>query len=196
MWPQLREIAEIHTGYPFRGKVVPEEGGDVAVIQMRDIDPAVGLRPDSCLHLRGQDGRFDKYLVRPGDLLLQSRGSRNPSVPVDRAVRAIAALGLYVIRAKSAVVRPEYLAWYLAHPHVHLQLRSKARGTHIPFLPKSGLAEITIPVPTLDVQEKIVAVQRLHAEQAKLTADLEKKLRELVEAATWQFAAGNQRKGT
>jgi restriction endonuclease S subunit len=63
-------------------------------------------------------------------------------------------------------------------------------------VPKSGLAEITIPVPTLDVQEKIIAVQRLHAEQARLTADLEEKLRELVEAATWQFAAGNQRKGT
>jgi hypothetical protein len=196
MWPQLHEIAEIHTGYPFRGKVVPEEGGDVAVIQMRDIDPAVGLRPDLCIHLRGQDGRFDKYLVRPGDLLMQSRGSRNTSVLVEQTVRGIAALGLYVIRPKSDAVRPEYLAWYLGHPHVHPQLRDKARGTYIPFVPKSGLAEITIPVPTLDVQEKIIAVQRLHAEQARLTADLEDKLRELVEAATWQFAAGNQRKGT
>lgn len=196
MWPQLREIAEIHTGYPFRGKVVAEEGGDVAVIQMRDIDPAVGLRPDLCLHLRGQEGRFDKYLVRPGDLLMQARGSRNPSILIDQEIRGIAALGLYVIRANAAAVKPGYLAWYLGHPHVQLQLRSKARGTHIPFVPKSGLAEIPIPVPTLDVQEKIIAVQRLHAEQARLTADLEEKLRELVEAGTWQFAAGNQRKGT
>ncbi len=196
MWPQLHEIAEIYTGYPFRGKVIPEEGGDVAVIQMRDIDPAVGLRPDSCLHLRGQDGRFDKYLVRPGDLLMQSRGSRNTSALVDKAVRGIAALGLYVIRPKGDAVKPEYLAWYLGHPRVHSRLRDKARGTYIPFVPKSGLAEITIPVPTLDVQEKIIAVHRLHAEQTRLTANLEQKLRELVDAATWQFAAGNQPKGT
>jgi Type I restriction modification DNA specificity domain len=196
MWPQLREVAEIHTGYPFRGKVIPEEGGDVAVIQMRDIDPAVGLRPASCLRLRGQDGRFDKYLVRPGDLLMQSRGSRNTSILVDQAVRGIAALGLYVIRPKSDAIRAEYLAWYLGHPRVLPQLRDKARGTYIPFVPKAGLAEITIPVPTLDVQEKIIAVHRLHAEQARLTANLEQKLRELADAATWQFAASIQRKGT
>jgi hypothetical protein len=196
MWPQLHEIAEIHTGYPFRGKVVPEEGGDVAVIQMRDIDPAVGLRPDLCLHLRGQDGRFDKYLVRPGDLLMQSRGSRNTSVLVQQKVRGIAALGLYVIRAKHETVSPEYLAWYLGHSSVHPQLRDKARGTYIQFIPKSALGEIRIPIPNLDKQAKIVAVQRLYAEQAKLTAELEQKLQELVDSATWQFAAGNKRKGT
>jgi hypothetical protein len=196
MWPQLRDIAEIRSGYPFRGKVVPEEGGDIAVIQMRDIDPVAGLRPDSCLRLRGQDGRFDKYLVRPGDLLMQSRGNRNPSVLVEKAVRGIAALGLYVIRPRGDTVRSEYLSWYLRHPRIEPQLREKARGTYIPFVSKSALGEITILVPSLEVQDKIIAVQRLHADQARLTAELEKKISELVDGATWHVASGRQRKGT
>src|SRR5258707_10311510 len=97
MWHRLRDVTEITTGYPFRGKVYPEEGGDVMVVQIKDIDAESGLTADRTLQLRGEGGKHDRYLLAPGDVGFQSRGSPHPAAPGDTTIRQIAALGLHAL---------------------------------------------------------------------------------------------------
>src|SRR5437773_12135093 len=114
----LGDVASVSTAYPFRKKVDSEEGGDVVVIQMRDlnVDNAEGMITTGAIRLRNDGGQYDRYFVREGDLLLQSRGSRHPVMVVRAGVRGIAGSGLHVIRPTSGAVLSEYLAWWLNHP--------------------------------------------------------------------------------
>src|SRR5437773_1939229 len=131
----LDDIASVSTAYPFRKKVDSEEGGDVVIIQMRDLDVAnaEGATGTGGIRLRNEGGKYDRYFVREGDLLFQSRGSRHPVVVVREGVRGIAGSGLHVIRPTSGAVVPEYLAWWLNHPVSQSTLaKDVARGTYIP----------------------------------------------------------------
>src|SRR5438132_209589 len=136
MRQRLAEVADIYAGFPFREKVSPEEGGDVAVVQIKDIDALTGLTVDNTLRLRSAGGRFDKYLLAVGDVLFQARGSRHPVAVITSPLRGIASLGLHVLRPHAPRVRPAYLAWYLNHPNTQALLKDSARGSYIPFIAK------------------------------------------------------------
>src|SRR5437016_10842659 len=96
----LGTIAEVSTGYPFRKKVETEEGGDIVLVQIKDLGSAEGVTASGSVMLRNQQGKYERYLLRTGDLLLQSRGSKYPVAVVGRGIRGIAAAGLHVIRPK------------------------------------------------------------------------------------------------
>lgn len=189
MRQRLAEVADISTGYPFRGKVYPEEGGDVAVVQIKDIDALTGLTVDDTLRLRGAGGKFDKYLLAPGDVLFQARGSRHPVAVVDAPVRGIASLGLHVLRPRAVRVRPAYLAWFLNHPNTQMKLKDSARGSYIPFISKGDLEEFFVSVPSLEVQDRIIAVDKLRRQAASLEAELEQLQQQYVDVVTWRAAA-------
>lgn len=189
MWCHLADVAHLFTGYPFRGKVNPEEGGDVAVVQIKDIDALTGLTVDDALRLRGAGGKFDKYLLAAGDVLFQARGSRHPVAVVAAPVRGIASQGLHVLRPHAFRVRPAYLAWYLNHPNTQTRLKDSARGSYIPFISKGDLEEFFVPVPPLDVQDRIVTVDELRRHAMELEMQLQRLQQQNVDAVTWQAAA-------
>lgn len=188
MLQRLNELAEVTTGYPFRGKIYPEEGGDVVVLQIRDINSLAGLTLGDGIRLRGQDGKYDRYLLKVGDILFQSRGSQHPVVVVNQPVRGIAALGLHVLRPNPQRVRSEYLAWYFNHPKIQAKLKDSARGSQIPFVSKGDLVEFLIPVPPIEIQEKIVIVERLRREERHLALCLEELKQQYIDAMTLQIA--------
>jgi hypothetical protein len=188
MWHRLRDVAKITTGYPFREKVLPEVGGDVTVVQIKDIDADAGLTLDRTLQLHGQDGRYDRHLLERGDVLFQSRGSRHPVALVDVPIRAIAALGLHVLRPDQERVKPEYLVWYLNHPNAQAKFKDTARGSSVQFVSKGDLEEFKVPIPTLAIQEKIVATIRLCDHERKLSAQLVRLRQQLIDGATWMAA--------
>jgi len=107
----LGAIADVSTGYPFRKKVESEEGGDVVLVQIKDLDGAEGVTASGAVTLRDDGGKYRKYLLQAGDLLFQSRGSRHPVAVVEPDIRGIAATGLHTIRPHPQKVLPAYLAW-------------------------------------------------------------------------------------
>ena len=116
MWTPLGEVARVSTGYPFRRKVEAEEGGDIVLIQIKDVDSTEGVSEGGTIVLRSEAGKYEKHLLPEGDLLFQSRGSRHPVAVVEGGVRGIAATGLLVIRPDHRRVMSNYLAWWLNHP--------------------------------------------------------------------------------
>ncbi len=189
MWTPLGDAARVSTGYPFRRKVEAEEGGDIVLIQIKDVDSTEGVSASGTIVLRSDGGKYEKHLLQEGDLLFQSRGSRHPVAVVGGGVRGIAATGLHVIRPDSRRAMPGYLAWWLNHPQSQAKLiRDLARGTYIPFISKSDLEGFLVAIPPLVVQARIVDVDRLQRLEHTLEARLEGLNQQFVHAATWMAA--------
>src|SRR4051812_39937725 len=122
MSKRLGDVAEVLTGYPFRGKVMPEDEGDLVAMQIKDLIGEGGLDLAGALRIRGE-AVYQRHLLRANDILMQSRGTANRAAIFEGTVRAIAALGLLVIRPNVDVVRPAFLLWYLNHPKTQNRLR-------------------------------------------------------------------------
>mgnify|MGYP001030781372 CR=1 FL=1 len=194
MMTRLADIASVLPVYPFRKKVEPEEGGDVAVIQVRDVDVGnAGLNLlKGAIWLRNDSSKYDRYLLNPGDLLFQSRGSRHPVVVVACGLNAIAASGLHVIRPIQGRAVPEYLAWWFNHPVSQGKLaKDVARGTYIPFISKKDLEGFLVPMPVAEVQMRIVEVDRLRRRERELREGLDTLTQQLVDNATLTAAVRN-----
>ena len=187
----LGDIASVSPGYPFRKKVKTEQGGDVVLVQFRDFDATDGMAGPGAVLLRNDDGRYRRYLLQTGDLLFQARGSRHPVAVVEAGIRGIAASGLHVIRPHAGAALPEYLAWWLNHPTSQAMFKNElARGTYVPFVSKAALEAFRVPVRSLEVQGRIVAVDRLRRQERGLRERLDTLTQQLVDDVT--FAAADR----
>ena len=186
MQSRLADVADVRTGFPFRGKVMGDPTGNLAVVQMKDISDAGHLETGGCLLIK-EVSAHGRHLLQQGDVLLQSRGAKFPAGVVDAEVHGIAALGLHVLRPRERLL-PEYLAWVMNHPTTREALRGMARGSYIPFLSKADLADLKIPVPPIKTQHQIVEVARLEREATRLSAQLQNLRDEYSAAITWRAA--------
>jgi hypothetical protein len=193
MKKRLADIAEIRMGYPFRAAVKRVEGGRLAVVQMKDVDESAGLIPEACLRIQDEPGRYEKHLLQVGDVLLQARGSKFPSVVFDKPLHAVAALGLIVIRPGKEVL-PPYLSWLLNQSRVREALRAVAQGTYIPFLSKAYIEGLNVSLPPLDTQQRVVQVETLRRRERALQATLVKLTDQYTDALVWKAIASNPRK--
>jgi hypothetical protein len=180
---RLADVAEVRTGYPFRGKVLDDPRGTLAVVQMKDVSSVGQLHTDNYLHIK-EEPAHGRHLLQLGDVLLQSRGSNYPAGAVVDQVHGIAALGLHVLRPGKEVL-PEYLAWVMNHPTTRGSLREIARGSYIPFLSKTDLVDFLIPVPPIPTQQRIVNVARLEREAARLESELQSLRDQYTAAISW-----------
>jgi hypothetical protein len=126
--------------------------------------------------------------LNEGDVIFQSRGHRNRAAAVEQPVHGIVALGLYRIRAHQERVTGSYLAWYLNQDRTQQRIQSLAQGTQIPFVPRSELASLQVPVPSLEAQRKIAELHQLRQRQRRLQEELDELTDQILSKATWQLA--------
>lgn len=181
MKKKIAEIADIHLGYQFRKKIEPADDGTNWVIQIRDFDDNHILNRENLSRVR-IDNPVEKYLISKDDILFLSRGQRNWAVPiVDDLTATIAVSHFFVIRPKQQTVLPEYLAWYinqtLAQEYLHNVAR---RGTHMPLIPLSAFLGLTVTLPDIETQRKIVELSRLMEKEKKLLTSLQEKRSQLI----------------
>jgi len=160
---------------------------------MKDVDDSAGLIPEACLRIKDEPGRYEKHLLQVGDVLLQSRGSKFPSVVFDKPLHAVAALGLIVVRPGSEVL-PAYLSWLLNQPRMREALRAVAQGTYIPFLSKAEVEGLNVSLPPLETQQRVVQLDVLRRRERVLQAELVKLTDQYSDAVVWKAIASNTRK--
>lgn len=196
MWRAVHDVCEVMSGYPFRARVISEPERDVAVLQVRDVEDRAWTTPDRLIWQSNRDGRFDKYLLAPGDVLFQSRGTRNLAVELPELVPATPAYGIYYLRHRPESIIPAYLTWCLNHPRTQRAIREIARGSTVEFVAKADLANVNIPVPALDSQRQVLELVALRARERELAERLAQSLDQWTDAVTWRLAAGpNAKKG-
>lgn len=117
-------------------------------------------------------GQFKKTFQRDDILYSEIRPQNKRFAYVDFSpIDYIASTKLMVIRAKKDVVSPKYLYYFLKNSSTvaELQLLAETRSGTFPQITFSEVANLTIPVPSLAVQE--VIVQTMQCLEDKITCN-------------------------
>ena len=117
-------------------------------------------------------GQFKKTFQRDDILYSEMRPQNRRFAYVDFSpIDYIASTKLMVIRAKKDVVSPKYLYYFLKNSSTvaELQLLAETRSGTFPQITFSEVANLTIPVPSLAVQE--VIVQTMQCLEDKITCN-------------------------
>lgn len=182
----LGELAEVQMGYPFRSRLEHDARGDVAVIQMKDIDDANLLHPEDAIRVALPKGKTH-HLLRAGDLLFRSRGRSNG------AARVLDGIGTAVVSAPMLLIRPhavlpEYLCWYINAPAAQAQLAALAEGTSVRMISAEALKTLEVPLPSLAAQQRIAQSAALAEQEQSLLARIAELRQRLTTHLLMKFA--------
>jgi hypothetical protein len=162
----LADVANVSSGLTVRERLGKGTEG-VLAIQMAD------LSAGSNLQVRGMariPSAHPRYLVSRGDVLLRSRGHATIAwaVPVDLPEPAVAVLPLFIIRPRTDIYDPDFLAWWLNQPDAQTHLRRAAQGQSIQMVAKATLESVPLQLPPLAKQRLIADAANLAAREAQL----------------------------
>jgi restriction endonuclease S subunit len=163
----LSKISSIQMGYSFRTGLDFMNRGDIAVIQMKDLDEDQ-VDCDNLLYI--EIGNLKPHhLVKPGDLVFRSRGQLSTSaiIATDPGPAVVAA-PLLRIRVKHDLVLPEYLNWYINQTPAQAFFESRARGSTQKIIGKEALENLEVDLPSLERQRTIAELAALAQKEQEL----------------------------
>ncbi len=180
----LKKVADVRTGYTFRGKIEEADDGNVRVLQIRDLRKqfAESNRTELVAHelplIHWNGG--DSAMLKPGDIVLPARGEHyNAAIfPGAKKVadsspqQVIATSQLLIIKTTKDDVLPGFLCWTMNQPEVQHYLTSESKGTSIPLLSRKSLDMLTLSIPPMEKQKKIIELQKLWEQEQHLTKQL------------------------
>lgn len=180
----LAWIAAISAGYPFRGKVDELPNGEVAVIQMRNADPANGIDWPNLSRVALPRVSAKAFLTK-GDVILSTRGGRNIAYCIEeRQEQVVCSPHFFVIRTKRQAILPEFLAWQLNQKPAQDHFAAGATGSYILNLKREVVEQLPIVVPPLTEQQRIVELDAAaKAERAILSRLIENRTVEMAAIA-------------
>jgi restriction endonuclease S subunit len=156
----LADLTRILTGYTFRTRIEDDPGGSFRVIQGKDIRPDCSLNAENLtpIHLPDRSYSDPEKWVKPGDVLLMTRGEYNYAVFIDTPLPPTVTQNSFcTLRVfEDDRIYPDYLATILNQPALQARLKSLRSGSSIPNITLGALKEIEIPVPPLHFQAEIV----------------------------------------
>ncbi len=192
MKKKLRDLADIRTGYQFRGKVVPNDDANVAVIQIKDVNEERMVQTAELVSVKLD--KPEPYLVTRGDVLFLSRGHRQYAAVVSEPVQNTIVTGyFFILRPKVNLIHPEYLAWAINGAEFQAALRPSVRGSHIPLVSKADFLDLALRVPPLDVQQQVLKLQELSRRERRLSEAIQTKRQQLVGAITHNLIQGTRK---
>ncbi len=170
---KLTELALVAVGYAFRERLDAYAAGDVAVLQMKNLDEADVLCLVDTAPRINLPNLNERQCIRKGDLLLRARGQFHTAAEVTSDMaRTIVAAPLMLIRVTSTGLLPAYLRWFINQPQTQSTLTALAAGTHVRSINKVVLENLQVPVPPLDKQQRIVSIARLGEREQSLMRGL------------------------
>ena len=171
MLQKLGNIAEIQFGSYDK----PQEKGSVKYLHAGHFDKL--YKPTkfekSFIEL---DGKNDKFLLQPNDVILAGKGHRTFAWAYNEDLGQVIPYSLFfIIRTNSSEVLGTYLAQYLNTEKLQYNLKLIGAGATITSIPKKELEEITVVIPSIKEQQRMVDFIDLLDEDLRLTQDLLKK---------------------
>ncbi len=192
---KLKNLATVQMGYSFRSRLEVSPGGDVAVIQMKD------LLKDNTVDCGGlmkidMEAVKEHHLAQTGDLVFRSRGHITTSAILQEDPgKAVVAAPLLRIRVtKIERVLPEYLNWYISQRDAQIFLTSKADGTVQKMISKQTVEELEVSLPSIEQQKNIVELALLSAREQTVLRALTEKRKQYVEIILMQLVKRAGRK--
>jgi hypothetical protein len=177
----LRELAEIRTGYPFRGGVDRVREGGCLLVQAGNIDGEAGNLAGEPTRI-AKPANFRTHVLHYGDVLLVARGPRNDAATFTwGGGEAVAASHLTILRTQGKLAFPDYLTWFLNLPATQGKIRAMRSESSVPFVAVEALGRLRVPVPSIELQKNIAGVQKLSAQEQRLMEEIRARRRVLVD---------------
>jgi restriction endonuclease S subunit len=173
---KIEELVMIQPGYQHKGQMTNDPNGDLACIQVQDLDyDSKSVKGDGIWKIRAPKD-LSHYKISSGDILYLSRGSRYGAYRIPEVSDDTIPLSHFLIlRLKTdAPTSITYLWWALNEQKVSNQIKNQMRGTMMPFIGRSEFAEIKIPIPEKSLQERIVEFSILRNQERSLVNKLER----------------------
>jgi hypothetical protein len=172
---QLGQLAEMRTGFPFRGRIDRAERADCLLVQMGDVRANAGVIESVQTHVN-LPGEPDKHQLHYGDVLFTGRGTRNEAATfLISDCKVVAAPHLFVLRTDGRVAFPCFLTWFLNLAETQEKIHAIRRGSAVPFIPMSAFARLEVSLPSLEVQNRIVELQKLNFKEEALMDEIRRK---------------------
>ncbi len=173
----LGDIAEVLPGFSTGGALVHDAYGTHQVILSRHLTAGAPYVYGSADEMRITPARpTDRYNLRPGDVLIMSRGTRNVASWIEQVPDpSITTVSFYVIRP-SGQLDPSYLTWYLNAPTAQRQIADARTGAGTPLVQRDAFALLPIPLPVIETQQRIGALGLLMEQEQQLRQQLADKV--------------------
>ncbi|HCQ9101841.1 TPA: restriction endonuclease subunit S [Klebsiella variicola] len=170
---KLGQIAGIRSGHTLRGAITPDPEGDVRLLQIKDLDQDWQFN-HKALPTVVWEQRIAPPFLEQGEIVVAARGNRNLAVVYRGQVPVVPTSQFLIVslKRKESEIAPEYVCWLLNHPTIQQWFHRS--GTNIQLITKSALLDVIIPVPSLEIQLKVIELQRAWQEEALLISKLQK----------------------
>lgn len=169
----LGSIVAVRAGHPFRGSIDESADGEVLAVQMKDIDPESGVSWAGVIRT-SLSGRKPPDLLKAGDVLFVAKGARFYAVCIDTPPQpSVCSPHFFHLQvAPNAPLLPAFLAWQINQPPFQRQLQQLAEGSSQLSIRRPVLESLTLCVPPLEDQHRLVALVELARQERKALLQL------------------------
>jgi len=173
---ELSDVAKVAAGYPLRGSVEALLRGEVAFVQLKNVDPHLGVDWSTVTKVALPSGREPRWLTS-GDIVFAARGARNFAYLIeDGPGSCVCSPHFFVLSVRDVgALLPEFLVWQINQKPAQEYLRKNSVGTQtIVTIRRPALESLPVIVPSLREQQLIVKLSRAaRAERAALSLLIE-----------------------
>ena len=172
----IGDIASIRMGVTLRGRDAtrPDPKGSFRLIRISEIGDDGLLSTDDLMRFEPAESIRADHFLRPGDILFPNRGHRTTAGVFQLPERdVLVGSQIFVLRSNNSSVIPEYLAWYLRSEPAANHFAARRKGTLVQTLQRRDLEELPIPLPGLEKQSAIVALDALGRHERRLSSELQ-----------------------
>jgi len=163
MHKELNEIADISSGYTFRGSIENDPKGQIFVLQAKNISANQDILNTLDFITISDKSIRTPYFLEHNDILLVSRGSglgsfRSAIFETDQN-NVMPSSSVHVIRIKDVTVLPKYVCLYLNSQDGQKALAQIVTGaSYIQSILVKNLSDFPIPIPPIHIQKSIIAL--------------------------------------
>ena len=182
---KLNEIATIRTGLVLSRKkasLFDDQKRHYRQITLKSFSSTITLQHqyfDAFISAETIDSR---YISRVGDIVVRLR-KPNVAVYIDEQSAGLVIPSLLcIVRVEDERVNSAYLAHYLNSAPVRKALEREIKGTTIPMIKTKDLENIEVALPSLEVQNNLVAFMRLSRRETELLEKLKQEKEQLSQA--------------
>lgn len=158
----VAELFHLQGGYPFRGSIEESADGDALAVQMKDVDPEQGVDWSGVMRTT-LAGRKQPDWLKADDILVVSKGARFYAVCLDEPPSpSVCSPHFFHLQVQSqGVAMPAFIAWQINQPPFQRQLQQAAEGTNQLSIRRPVLEALTLSIPSLADQHRIVVLAEL-----------------------------------
>jgi len=173
MQKKLSQIANISSGYTFRGPIENDPNGDILVLQAKNIQTNQNIENIDHFSKISDKSLRNPYFLQYNDIVLVSRGSGfgsfRSAMFISKGKNIMPSSSVHVIRLNDVTVLPKYACLYLnSDTGQKALLQIVTGGSYIQSILLKNLSSLEISIPPIHTQKSIIALHENITNQERI----------------------------